>query len=92
VKTPDGRVLITSQNHGFAVDPASVVGKGAESHSNLSDGTNEGVFAPELWAFSVQYHPEAAPGPHDAVSHFERFVELMDRFKEEARPVGPGLA
>jgi carbamoyl-phosphate synthase small subunit len=92
VKTPDGRVLITSQNHGFAVDPASIVGKGAESHANLSDGTNEGVFAPELWAFSVQYHPEAAPGPHDALNHFEHFIELMDRFKEGARPVSPRLA
>lgn len=79
-----GRVLITSQNHGFAVRQAELR-EGAASERNLSDDTNEGLDAPARWAFSVQYHPEAAPGPHDADIHFGRFVRLMDAFKA-ARP------
>ena len=82
VLAPDGRVLITSQNHGFAVDPAQLCAGVTASHTNLSDGTNEGVAAPERWAFGVQYHPEAAPGPRDAEDHFARFVELMERFRQ----------
>ena len=84
VKTPDGRVLITSQNHGFAVDPSTLPEGASESHVNLSDGTNEGISAPELWALSVQYHPEAAAGPLDARDHFGRFLELMDAFASAA--------
>jgi carbamoyl-phosphate synthase small subunit len=84
VKGPDGRVLITSQNHGFAVDPATLAGDVKASYTNLSDGTNEGLSAPARWAFSVQYHPEAAPGPHDAVPHFQQFVEQMDAYKARA--------
>jgi carbamoyl-phosphate synthase small subunit len=87
VKTPDGRVLITSQNHGFAVDPASLSGDATPSHTNVSDETNEGLDARDRWAFSVQYHPEAAPGPHDAEGHFAQFVELMERFAEREAPV-----
>lgn len=80
VKTLSGRVLITSQNHGFAVDEGTL-GMGAiASETNVSDGTNEGVDAPERLAFSVQYHPEAAPGPHDARPHFERFYAMMHAF------------
>lgn len=80
VRGPDGRVLITSQNHGFAIDPKTL--EGAElSHENLSDGTNEGISASEKLAFSVRYHPEAAPGPHDAMPHFATFVETMERFR-----------
>jgi carbamoyl-phosphate synthase small subunit len=77
-----GRVEITSQNHGFAVDPKSVAAKGWEiTHMNLNDGTCEGLAHRELPAFSVQYHPEASPGPHDANVLFHRFVALMTSHK-----------
>jgi carbamoyl-phosphate synthase small subunit len=73
-----GRVEITAQNHGFAVDPRSVEPSGfEETHVNLNDGTSEGMRHRELPIFSVQYHPEASPGPHDAGHLFHRFVELM---------------
>ncbi|MBI4635468.1 MAG: glutamine-hydrolyzing carbamoyl-phosphate synthase small subunit [Candidatus Rokubacteria bacterium] len=75
-----GHVEITAQNHGFAVDPASVAGRGWETtHVNLNDGTCEGMRHRELPAFSVQYHPEASPGPHDANYLFHRFTELLSR-------------
>ncbi len=74
-----GRVEITSQNHGFAVDPKSVEAAGlVETHVNLNDGTSEGMRHRELPAFSVQYHPEASPGPHDAHYLFQRFIEMME--------------
>jgi len=73
-----GRVEITAQNHGFAVDPRSVEPSGFEqTHVNLNDGTSEGMRHRELPIFSVQYHPEASPGPHDAGHLFHRFFELM---------------
>jgi carbamoyl-phosphate synthase small subunit len=74
-----GKVAITSQNHGFAVDEGSLVGTGARaSHVSLNDGTNEGIEVPDARAFSVQYHPEASPGPHDARPLFARFVAMME--------------
>ncbi len=72
-----GQVEISSHNHGFAVDPKSLP-EGVEiTHVNLNDGCCEGMRARDLRAFSVQYHPEAAPGPHDAAYLFGQFIELM---------------
>lgn len=77
-----GRVLITSQNHGFAVRGTSKVVSGAKelevTHRNLNDDTVEGVRHRELPVFAVQYHPEASPGPHDAKGHFKEFVQALD--------------
>ncbi len=72
-----GRIEITSQNHGFVVIPDSIARRCEATHENLNDGTSEGISYPELMAFSVQYHPEAAPGPHDAAYLFDRFVAMM---------------
>jgi carbamoyl-phosphate synthase small subunit len=72
-----GRIEITTQNHGFCVDLASLP-EGVEStHVHLNDGTSEGLAAKDLRAFSVQYHPEAAAGPHDSLYLFDRFTALM---------------
>lgn len=98
----NGRVEITSQNHGFAVDPVSLnveekpwqvgqtiplggwsgnsdFGKVEVTHINLNDGTVEGLRCLDIPAFSVQYHPEASPGPHDAKYLFDQFIELMNK-------------
>jgi carbamoylphosphate synthase small subunit len=72
-----GKVEITSQNHGFAVDVDSLAGKAKLTHVNLNDHTVEGMRLEERPVFSVQYHPEASPGPHDAAYLFRRFLELM---------------
>ena len=74
-----GRVEITSQNHNFCVDPDSLAGRAEITHLNLNDHTNEGLRVLDAPAFSVQYHPEAGPGPHDARYLFARFDELMER-------------
>jgi carbamoyl-phosphate synthase small subunit len=98
----DGRVEITAQNHGFAVDlwslaageathrdglpgsnllPAAVpteFGTVVPTHQNLNDGTLEGLACRDIPAFSVQYHPEAAPGPNDAAHLFDRFIETLE--------------
>ncbi len=73
------RVEITSQNHGFVVDVDSIAGTARTTHLHLNDGTSEGLEAPDANAFSVQYHPEAAAGPHDALYLFERFRAAMER-------------
>ncbi|MEZ6243023.1 MAG: glutamine-hydrolyzing carbamoyl-phosphate synthase small subunit [Phycisphaerales bacterium] len=76
--TTTGRVQITSQNHGFAVDPASLEAGGAEAtHTHLNDATLAGFRVRGRPIFAVQFHPEASPGPHDASPLFDRFVELM---------------
>lgn len=72
-----GRVEITSQNHGFAVDPATLPAELEVTRINLNDGTLEGMRHRELPIVAVQYHPEAAPGPHDALSLFDEFVSLL---------------
>ncbi len=73
-----GHIEITSQNHGFCLDVDSLAGKKVElTHLNLNDQTNEGLCCPRLKCFSVQYHPEASPGPHDSRYLFDDFVQLM---------------
>ena len=74
-----GRVSITCQNHGFAVDERSLGRRAKVTHVNLNDGTVEGLEVEGTRAFSVQYHPESSPGPHDARPLFGRFVEMMER-------------
>jgi carbamoyl-phosphate synthase small subunit len=72
-----GKVEITVQNHGFAVTNGGFSRDVFVSHINLNDQTVEGLEARELRAFSVQYHPEASPGPHDSRYLFERFYNLV---------------
>ena len=80
-RADDGAVEITSQNHGFAVDAGSLIATPARlTHVNLNDGTVEGLEIPGL-AYSVQYHPEAGPGPHDSRYLFTRFRDLIEAFQ-----------
>jgi len=74
-----GKVEITSQNHGFAVDPGSLPADVTVTHQNLYDGTVEGFRHTTKPIFSVQYHPEASPGPHDADYLFRQFIESMEK-------------
>ncbi|HTU00857.1 MAG TPA: gamma-glutamyl-gamma-aminobutyrate hydrolase family protein, partial [Candidatus Sulfotelmatobacter sp.] len=96
-----GRVEITSQNHGFAVDMASFTADPSaalfgdpadivQTHLNLNDQTCEGLLHKRLPLFSVQYHPEASPGPHDAGYLFPRFLELMTRERRAAKAAATG--
>jgi carbamoyl-phosphate synthase small subunit len=73
-----GRVMITSQNHGFAVDESSLPGNVRVIHRSLFDGSNQGIEITDAPAFSFQGHPEASPGPHDVAPLFDRFVASME--------------
>jgi carbamoyl-phosphate synthase small subunit len=76
---PTGRVVITSQNHGYALDRDSLPSESVEvTQINLNDGTVEGLQHKKLPLFTIQYHPEASPGPRDSTFYFQRFVELME--------------
>ena len=81
----NGKIEITSQNHSYAVDVASLAGTELElTHVNLLDRTAEGVASPENRLFSVQYHPESAPGPQDSAYLFDRFIDLMEEAQNHA--------
>ena len=84
-----GTVEIAAENHGFAVVMETVKDQVAITHMNLNDRTCEGFMHTSLPAFSVQYHPEASPGPHDSRYLFTRFVEMMDREKKSGAVNGP---
>ncbi|QCI63718.1 glutamine-hydrolyzing carbamoyl-phosphate synthase small subunit [Phreatobacter stygius] len=77
-----GKVEITSMNHGFAVDEATLPGNARSTHVSLFDGSNAGITLTDRPAFSVQYHPEASPGPMDSHYLFDRFIALMDEAKK----------
>ena len=80
-----GRIEITSQNHSYAVDGKSLAGTGLElTHVNILDGTVEGVQCERDRMFSVQYHPESAPGPQDSGQLFDRFIAMMEEARENA--------
>ncbi|MCC6964583.1 MAG: glutamine-hydrolyzing carbamoyl-phosphate synthase small subunit [candidate division Zixibacteria bacterium] len=90
--TASRRVEITAHNHGFAVDADSLgSSRAAITHINLNDQTVEGLRLLDVPAFSVQYHPEAAPGPHDAHYLFLRFADLMREFRGEKSTHAPAL-
>ena len=72
-----GRVMITSQNHGFAIDEATLPANVRVTHRSLFDGSNQGIALSDAPAFSFQGHPEASPGPHDVAPLFDRFVAMM---------------
>jgi carbamoyl-phosphate synthase small subunit len=75
-------VEITTQNHGFCVNVDSLQGKAQITHLNLNDQTVEGLAHTQYPLFSVQYHPESSPGPHDADYLFTRFAKMMERHKK----------
>ena len=88
--TETGKVYVTAQNHGYAVDPAGLSPEVAVSHVNLNDGTVEGLSHKRLPVMTIQYHSEASPGPHDSEYLFDRFLKTLDvdsfGAETEARP------
>ncbi|CAN7087405.1 unnamed protein product [Brassica oleracea var. botrytis] len=79
-----GQVEISAQNHNYAVDPASLPGGVEVTHVNLNDGSCAGLSFPAMNVMSLQYHPEASPGPHDSDNAFREFIELMKRSKQSS--------
>src|SRR3546814_7490752 len=77
-----GRVMITSQNHGFAVDESTLPANVVATHRSLFDGSNQGLRVTDAPAFSFQGHPEASPGPHDVGELFDRFVRSEEHTSE----------
>jgi carbamoyl-phosphate synthase small subunit len=89
-----GVIEITTQNHGFAVRDDGAAKRDPDArvtHVNLNDGTVEGLASPAHYAFSVQYHPESSPGPHDSLYLFARFVSEMRRFAADKAPAVAGV-
>ncbi|HED24593.1 MAG TPA: carbamoyl phosphate synthase small subunit, partial [Firmicutes bacterium] len=74
-----GKVSMTSQNHGYCLQPGEKTGTTVPTHINLNDGTLEGLENRDQRLFSVQYHPEAAPGPRDSINLFKRFMAMMQK-------------
>ena len=81
--TEDKRVFITSQNHGFAIDPATLPDNVKVTHVSLFDGSLQGIARTDKPAFSFQGHPEASPGPHEVSYLFDKFVDLMQERKAD---------
>ena len=79
LEVASGRVMITSQNHGFAVDEASLPSNLRVTHRSLFDGSVQGLERTDKPAFCFQGHPEASPGPHDVSPLFDRFIEMMEK-------------
>jgi carbamoyl-phosphate synthase small subunit len=79
-----GRVMITSQNHGFAVDEESLPDNVLATHRSLFDGSLQGIALSDAPAFGFQGHPEASPGPHDIAPIFDRFIEQMDEARTQS--------
>jgi len=84
IEIESGRVMITSQNHGFAVDEAGLPANLRVTHRSLFDGTVQGLQRTDKPAFCFQGHPEASPGPHDVSPLFDRFIQMMDKFKVQS--------
>jgi carbamoyl-phosphate synthase small subunit len=78
IELHSGRVMITSQNHGFAVDESTLPSNARVTHRSLFDGSNQGIALTDAPAFSFQGHPEASPGPHDVANLFDRFIASME--------------
>jgi carbamoyl-phosphate synthase small subunit len=85
---PAGRIEISAQNHNYAIDPETLPSDVDVTHINLNDGTCAGLLCKPKQAMSIQYHPEASPGPHDADVCFEQFIEML----QEARAGQPAVA
>ena len=73
-----GRVMISSQNHGFAVDESTLPPNARATHRSLFDGSLQGIALTDAPVFGFQGHPEASPGPHDVAGLFDRFIQLME--------------
>jgi carbamoyl-phosphate synthase small subunit len=80
-----GKIHITAQNHGYVTDPDTLPEGWEVTHVNLNDGTSEGMRHKELPVFSIQYHSEASPGPWDRISHFEDFIKMVRKNREEGQ-------